>query len=264
MQRLDSTTNAPKIMKVWQASFYDAPDEQRSQQLSQIKSKSSEELLDWLQQGEYKESPRCPRLSRQKPGLPAIRGMVQSSSLEFCDCSTIVGVSDFLMAGLRPPPRRRCLIGAACSGVQNDDSGDASVSGINSNGMGQKPRAFPFGKPSPRSPSQGIAFPAAGGKDPLRNADYPNLLMKPLPRSNDDMEDGNHKQRHRDPNRVSQILGLPILDEDIFTAHAAKRNHLPSSSALSPRMNMSGKPKLMSSNIDSSDKRNLVMNEGIR
>ena len=250
-------------MKVWQSSFYDAPYDDRTEQLRSIQHKSSSELLDWLRSEEGNQGGNFNSLHRKNRHQvkPPIKGMVHSSTEHDCEGTIRVGVSDFLMAGLRPPPRRRHFIQ---HGVSDSAKQERNLEKDDSNSAGHAKEEFaklPFGKPSPRLPSQ--ALPAISSSLGGMSIAAKNSAAKNSPRKQIGATKYSEMLRIGGNEQMSQIVGLPKLDEDIFSAHASMQNVSNVNSGRSPRVNISTQGKPVSTIIDSWDKRNLVINEAL-
>jgi hypothetical protein len=258
-------------MKVWQSSFYDAPEQERSRRLTELKHKSSVELVEWLRSdsGNSQESPtrRDARHTVSARESGAFRMGVPSVQ-RLCDGSMSIGISDYLMVGLRPPPRRRNFISIDSKKMEHEvrhDHGDnfdhcpeGRVQTKTAN-CGENERNI-MGKPSPRVAKSVSSFNRVPPQTSvLKSESYQAVKYSPRIR----VGAGLH-QNSFDDNKAAlrtqpgHIIGLPKINEDILTAHASK-------SGQSPRLSYHDGSKARSNcfAIDSSNKRSLVIHDGV-
>ncbi len=248
-------------MKVWQSSFYDAPEHERSRHLIEIKHKSSVELVKWLKSDQGpSQSTSTSRDTRHARESGAIR-MGRPPAQRPCDGSMSIGISDFLMAGLRPPPRRRKFINADFKRMEdevrkdNGESFDFSPEGhvqAKAPDCGKIERNI-IGKPSPR-----VANSLNRGLPVLMSESYQAVKCSPRMRVGAGLQQSSLFDDNAAAPRIqpSHIIGIPKIDEDILTAHASK-------SGQSPRLSYhaGSKPRSNCFAIDSSNKRSLVIHD---
>ena len=256
-------------MKVWQSSFYDAPEQERSRRLTEIKNKSSEELVEWLKSdlGSPHESPtrrdKRHMLSARESGAFRLGGLPIQ---RLCDGSMNVGISDYLMAGLKPPPRRRNFIGANSKGMDDvvrSDHGEISDPYLE--GRVQTKTAncgeiegLILGKPSPRvANSVSSLNRELPQTSTLKSQGYQAVKYSPRIR----VGAGLHQNSFHDNAAAlkiqpGHIVGLPKIDEDILTAHAGKKGQSP---RLPYHDGSKARPNCFA--IDSSNKRSLVIHD---
>mmetsp|Transcript_41454 Transcript_41454/g.86629 ORF Transcript_41454/g.86629 Transcript_41454/m.86629 type:complete len:181 (-) Transcript_41454:67-609(-) len=172
----------------------------------------------------------------------------------------------FLMAGLKPPPRRRNFISAESKqkedeaknyhGEISDPCPEGRVKTKLAN-CGEIERNI-FGKPSPRVATSVSSLNRGLPNISVLNCEsYQGVKYSPRIRVGVGLHQNScHDNSAALKDQPSHIVGFPKIDEDILTAHASKSCH-------SPRLSYHDGSKARSNclAIDSSNKRSLVIHD---